>query len=160
MRLAALLLVAACSSPGSETGPRVITIDQDSTGLATELGGRVIEHQGDVAVVEIDAEKLEPLSAKMHDEFGRCGGFALHDSVADAEAFLVPQVAKPVKYTIDQPEIVKAVLGKLDESNILGTIRELSSMKTRYYKSKEGADASKWLADRWRSFSDRTDIKI
>ena len=26
-------------------------------------------------------------------------------------------------------------------------------MKTRYYRSKEGADASQWLADRWRSFS-------
>ncbi len=158
MRFAGLLVLAlGCST--AAPAKQIITIDRDAI---PEIGtqGRVIEKVGDVAIVEIDDSELEGLSERMHTAHARCGGFALHESVADAEAFLVPMAQKPIEYTIDKPETVKAVLGQLDDKRILATIRELSGMKNRYYRSESGAAASAWLRERWKSFTTRTDVTV
>jgi len=161
MRHAALLaLLVACSS--GNASPSIITIGGDGVGLAlaSPHGARVIERTGDVVVMEVDGRDLEGLSGRVHESLHRCGGFALHDSVAEAESFAAPTAEKQIDYTIDQPEAVRAALGRLDERNILATIRSLSGMKNRYYRSESGATASLWLRDRWRSFTRRTDVTV
>ncbi len=110
-------------------------------------------------VLELDETQLLALSEHMHDEFGRCGGFMLHESVDEA---LAPPTPLPsVDYTIDRADIVNAILPTLSDQHIVQTIRELSAMKNRYYRSESGAAASAWLAAKWRSFpTARTDITI
>lgn len=164
----ALLLAAAlagCSaSHGREdvaahVGERYITIGTDA--LPAIAGhGRFIESEGDHAVVAVDARDLETLSEEMHETFHRCGGFMVHDSLDDALSAQKDGPKKPIDYTLDRGAVVSAVLPKLQEQSILGTIRELSSMQNRYYQSTTGAAASTWLRDKWRSFSTRTDISF
>jgi len=120
-----------------------------------------------VAVLRIDDGGLEPLSAIMHERFHRCGGFLVHDSLADAHAALAAASApaaaalRPgLDYTLDRAAAVRAVLPALDAGRIRDTIRELSAMPNRYYQSPSGAAASIWLRDRWRSFTSRPDVTV
>jgi bacterial leucyl aminopeptidase len=55
---------------------------------------------------------------------------------------------------------VRAVLPTVEASRIHDTIRALSAMKNRYYRSESGAAASAWLRDRWRSLTTRTDVTV
>jgi len=155
------LLIAGCSgSPSGETGTRFITIGVDALPtLQAVTRAQIVEQDGEVAVVAIDAGDLETLSEKMHDAHHRCGGFILHDDVVDAHLFAHTSIKPaPFKYSIDRPEVVGQVLPLLSETNILGTITELQSMKNRYYRSASGAAASDWLRDRWKSFTHRADV--
>jgi leucyl aminopeptidase len=164
----ALLLVAAlagCTTAranediAAHVGERYITIGTDA--LPAIAGhSRLIETEGQYAVVAVDARDLETLSEEMHEVFHRCGGFMVHDSLDDALSVQKDGPKKPIEYTIDHGALVSAVLPKLQEQSILGTIRELSSMQNRYYQSATGAAASTWLRDKWRSFSTRTDISF
>ncbi len=160
--LLAFLLIAACGSPAGETGPRFISIGVDALPtLQAVTRAQIIEQDGEVAIAMIDAGDLEALSARMHGEHHRCGGFAVHEDVV--EAHLAAQQApkpRPIEYSLDRPEVVRTVLPLLSEVNILGTITELQSMKNRYYRSPSGAAASEWLRDRWKSFSRRADITV
>jgi bacterial leucyl aminopeptidase len=111
-----------------------------------------------VAVLAIDPGQLERLSEAMHAHHDRCGGFIVHDSLADALARPAP--GKPIDYTIDRGEVVRAVLPAVRQDEILATIRALASYKNRYYRSESGAAASAWLRDRWRGFTDRPDVTV
>jgi leucyl aminopeptidase len=49
----------------------------------------------------------------------------------------------------------------IQEDQIRGTIRELSSMQNRYYQSKHGAEASLWMQDKWKKLAgSRDDVTI
>ena len=155
--LLACLVVAGCSGNApdtGETGTRFITIGADALPtLRSVTNAQIIETDGAVVVAAVDARDLEALSARMHQEHHRCGGYALHDSVIEAHEFLQPvTMAVPIEYSIDRGEVVKAMLPKLSEGTILTTIGELQAMKNRYYRSASGAAASLWLQERWRSF--------
>jgi len=158
--------IAGCASRPADT-TRYISIDADAIETARTVaarhGARIEQVDGDanIAVIAIDAADLEPLSELMHQEHHRCGGFMLHESLEDAHAALLqPAFKDPIKYTLDRAALVQAVLPELDRTRILGTIRELSAMKNRYYRSDQGAAASLWLRDRWRSFSTRSDVTV
>src|SRR6185503_11140453 len=117
-----------------------------------------------VVVLRIDTRELEPLSEAMHLERHRCGGFMAHDSLSDAFGALAADAPPPprtaVDYTIDRGDVVRAVLPRIREDDILATIRSLSSRKNRYYLSESGAAVSSWLRDRWRGFTDRSDVTV
>jgi bacterial leucyl aminopeptidase len=168
MLRAALVAVgfALATSPAHAGEPRYISIGTDALGTVAATASQidVLAADRDIAVLEVDDDDLEDIARAMHEQHGRCGGFIVHDSLGDAHLALLRDPAKPVRppldYTLDRSEAVHAVLATLDRSALLGTIRELSAMPNRYYKSASGAAASTWLRDRWRSFSDRTDITI
>jgi leucyl aminopeptidase len=170
LALVVATLVAACSqsaAPPKETGRRYLTVDTDAVATVQAVSAAHDAHvelltaRDGVAMLAFDAEDLEELSHAMHEEHGRCGGFMLHETRADAEAALVaPPVRAPLEYTLDRaPQVARAVAG-VDSKRIRSTIGELSAMKNRYYLSESGAAASAWLRDRWRSFTTRTDVTI
>lgn len=166
--LAAMVAAAlGCARPDGdavERGTRVISVGADAAGnvLAVDKHSsmHVLETDGNVAILEFDARYFDELSEMMHEEHHRCGGFMVHDSVADARIAFAPPAERVVEYTIDRPEIVAAILPAIDRRRILATIGELSSRKNRYYQSESGAAASHWLRDRWKSFTTRADVTV
>jgi leucyl aminopeptidase len=157
-------LVLAGAMPAS-ADPVYISIGADGVRTAFEVASTdraqlsVQRMNTPIAVLQIDERELEPLSALMHERLHRCGGFLVHDSLAEALAEPAP-VRATVDYTLDRGDVVRAVLPAIREPEILSTIRALSSRKNRYYRSESGADVSKWLAHRWRGFSDRKDVDV
>lgn len=160
--LAASLLISGIAV--GEPSRQIISVGADALPTVTAFAGDhdapidLLEATDDRVVLSIDEAQLEALSEQMHEHHGRCGGFMLHESVDDALAPAAPP--KQVEYTIDRADIVNALLPRLSDVRILQTIRELSSMKNRYYRSESGAAASAWLARKWRGFTDRTDVTI
>ncbi|MCX5745717.1 MAG: M20/M25/M40 family metallo-hydrolase [Proteobacteria bacterium] len=160
MRRILLSLVALAACRGSEPTPRYLTVGTDVAAAAHLVTAET--HDG-VAIVEVAADTdLEAISAIAHDQFHRCGGFMVHDSLAEAHAALAPPVVRATPdYTLDRADVVRAVLPTLDRAQLLGTIRELSAMPTRYYRSEGGAAASTWLAARWqRLAAGRPDVTV
>ena len=162
------LAVVIAATPAAEACPihhldwKYITIGADAAPDALALDGsaRVVEVDGDVDIVAIPEHDLDALANVMHERFDRCGGFIVHDSLADARAAPPPRRPGP-GYTIDRGAIVTPALAVLDKTLILPTIRELSAMPTRRYDSPGGAEASRWLAERWRSFAaGRDDVTV
>ena len=157
-------LVLAGAMPAS-ADPVYISIGADGVRTAFEVASTdraqlsVQRMNTPIAVLQIDERELEPLSALMHERLHRCGGFLVHDSLAEALAEPAP-VRATVDYTIDRGDVVRAVLPAIREQDILSTIRALSSRKNRYYRSESGAAVSSWLRDRWRGFTDRSDVTV
>ena len=169
MRSAVLFvaLAAACGGNARAVETAYITIDADAVTTVKSLAAdhhaalEVIEVDGDVAIASVPTAELEELSERMHAEHQRCGGFMIHESLADAHAALRPAAARTaMDYTLDRGDNVRAVLPALSADSIHKTIGELSAMKNRYFRSESGAAASAWLAQRWRSFTARTDVTI
>ncbi len=170
--LVATLVGCAGPSPGAppgEVGPRLVSLGTDALDAAQGVAARrgapleVVESRGGVAVVAIDAADLGLLAEQIHAQNDRCGGFLVHDSLAEAHAALGDPVAdlRPgLPYTLDRAAAVRAVLPALDAARIRDTIRELSAMPNRYYQSPSGAAASIWLRDLWRSLAPRPDVTV
>jgi leucyl aminopeptidase len=167
--LAASLVLGMLSGIAvAEPTRRLISIGADALPAALALGSEqgptvelytIDEPEGDRVVLEVADDQLLELSEQMHEQFGRCGGYMVHESIDEALAPTAP--LRHVDYTIDRAEIVKTILPRLSDERILQTIRELSSMKNRYYRSESGAAASAWLAQKWRGFAtDRSDVTI
>lgn len=161
--LAAVLLAACASPPAPDARDEIyLSIGADAVPTARAVAATQgvqlahVESTGEVAVLSFPADDLDELSHAMHEQHGRCGGFMVHDSLAEART--APAAARPgPDYTLDRAPAVRAVLPALDASRILGTIQELSAMQNRYYQSETGAAASTWLRDRWRGFTLRPD---
>jgi leucyl aminopeptidase len=171
MRSAVLFVALAAASCSGTSNPPAetayITIDADAVTTVNTLAADqhvtldVLQIAGDVAIVAVPTSELEELSERMHAEHHRCGGFMLHDSLEDAHAALRPAAPRAaMDYTLDRGDNVRAVLPALSADAIHKTIGELSAMKNRYFRSESGAAASAWLAQRWRSFTARTDVTI
>ena len=160
-----LLVAAVLGACARGTETRYITIGTDAIAAVSALATAdhakfaVLEVGAESAIVAIDAGELDALSERMHAQFDRCGGFMLHDSLDDARA-VATRDRRPIDYTLDRGETVRTVLPALDQGRILATIGELSAMPNRYYQSTNGAAASAWLRDRWRSFSNRADVTV
>jgi leucyl aminopeptidase len=168
-----LIAVAACAGPepARDPGPggerHYVSIGVDALetagGVVASAGERlaVLDVGGGAAVIEVGDAELEALSERMHEQHDRCGGFMVHESLDEARAALqAPPDGRPIEYTLDQAAAVREVLPRLDEARILATIEELSAMNNRYYQSDSGAAASRWLRDRWRSFTTREDVTV
>ena len=156
-----LVLAALLASTPALADDVYISVGADAIGTLQKVAGhelRALEVAGDRAIVEIDEAHLDELSELMHAEHHRCGGFMVHESLAEARAAAEPE--RRITYSLDRGDVVRAVLPALDAKRIEQTIRELSAMKNRYYQSASGAAASIWLRDRWRSFTDRTDVTV
>lgn len=168
----AAILGCAGPAPAGDAGPRFVSLGTDALEAARSVAARrgaplqIFEASGGAAVVEIDGRDLGRLAEQIHRRNDRCGGFMVHDSLAEAHAALAdpgadPEALRPgLDYTLDRAAAVRAVLPALDRARIRDTIRELSAMPNRYYQSPSGAKASIWLRDRWRSLTSRPDVTV
>lgn len=168
-----LLLLAAtlagCSQPAAPADTHYISIGTDALptarAVAAAHGAQLasVETEGEVSVLAFPDDELDELAHLMHEQHDRCGGFIVHDSLDEARAALhvAQRDDRPqLDYTLDRAAAVHAVLPALDAARILGTIGELQAMKNRYYQSESGAAASRWLRDKWRSFTTRADVTV
>jgi leucyl aminopeptidase len=160
--LLAALSLWACGHP--ERSSRYVVIGTEAVDAARTLAAHdgstfeLLELRGDEAIARVEASELDALGQELHARFDRCGGFMVFDSLDDARARRPER--EPLDYTIDRGDVVRTVLPELDRERILATIGQLSAMPTRHYQSASGAAASVWLRDRWRHFSDRSDVTV
>jgi len=122
-----------------------------------------------VHLVQVDEETMLKLSAAIHKELKRCGGFIVHASEEEgrqalAKAGTVQPLALAVSrpsYAIDNQTTVNAILPTMQASNIAQTIIDMSNFANRYYRTTNGANASNWLAQKWTSMAaGRSDISV
>jgi leucyl aminopeptidase len=120
------------------------------------------------SVVKLNAKEIEQLSALIHNDLHRCGGFMQHDSLEEATTALTSQgdmhFAKRAlfaDYTIDQASTVTPMVAQVAEKSIRDMIIKLSDFNTRYYKSDTGVKSSEFIRDTWAALAKkRNDIKV
>ncbi|CDG84529.1 M20/M25/M40 family metallo-hydrolase [Janthinobacterium agaricidamnosum] len=119
-----------------------------------------------VHLVEVDDQQMRLLSAAIHQELKRCGGFMYHASESAGKQALTKAPASLAassrpSYAIDQQALVTPVLAQMQDSNIAQTIVDLSGFTNRYYNTSGGVNASNWLKQKWSTMaSGRSDISV
>nr|WP_152088273.1 M28 family metallopeptidase [Pseudoalteromonas sp. A25] len=120
-------------------------------------------------LMHINQGMVGELSAFMHDNYHRCGGFVAHSSYQEAQQYLaqLAEVDKGaitpllVDYTIDNPERVNSLLGYVFASNLTNTVNTLTGFHNRYYTQQTGVDAAQWIKGHWEQLSaSRSDITV
>jgi leucyl aminopeptidase len=118
-----------------------------------------------IVVAKVLSSQLPLISALMHDEFNRCGGFVFHSSENLAKEYVsqlqtVSSKAQ-IEYSIDNGQTVDELMAQLNGSEMIATVNSLSSYNNRFYTTQEGTDISVWLRDEWTSIaSTRDDISV
>ncbi|HEY0253562.1 MAG TPA: hypothetical protein VGC41_18645, partial [Kofleriaceae bacterium] len=102
------LVLAAVLGSSAFASPTVISVGRDAL---DELPDHVAIMAGDHAVLTVDDSELAALSERMHTDHHRCGGFMVHDSLA--EALAAPKPAPKIDYTLDHASDVNHVLPSL-----------------------------------------------
>ncbi|MCL2917150.1 M20/M25/M40 family metallo-hydrolase [Shewanella litorisediminis] len=103
-------------------------------------------------ITRLNEDKLLELSALMHKEHNRCGGFSVHATEADAlAASLVPvsQARFSFPGEPNQAARVADILPRLMASNIKDTVTSLEAFTNRYYTTSHGENAAHWVKDSW-----------
>jgi leucyl aminopeptidase len=123
--------------------------------------------QEKIHLVQVDESQLQNLSATLHKELHRCGGFAFHPTMADGQKALAPSAPSTLaavrpSYTLDNQTAVNAMLATMQATNIQQTITELSTnYANRYYTTTGGQNASNDLVTRWKNMAGgRTDVTV
>jgi leucyl aminopeptidase len=140
-------------------------------GVPTAAGSTVDRRAEAIHLVQVDEDELLRLSAAVHSELKRCGGFMFHPTQAEGLATLqrhagtaklaaVAALTRP-SYVIDQQTVVTPMLSQMQASNIGQTIVDLSAYVNRYYQTAGGVNSSDWLKQRWTTLAGgRTDITV
>jgi leucyl aminopeptidase len=174
LAVASLLTASGLVTPAARAAPAItdpgrayISIGADAVPTVFDVATAdhatlaMVMANDEVAVLGIDRGEIDHLAETMHARHDRCGGFMVHDSLVDALQAVQPAPPRaPLDYTLDRDDMVAAVLPAIRSDEILATIRALSSRKNRYYRSESGAAVSLWLRDRWRGFTDRSDVTV
>lgn len=151
-----------------KAAPQVIARESRSlTAQAATAGKAAAKEQ--VHLVEVNEEQMHKLSAAVHHELKRCGGFMMHRSEAEGLAVLSPPAQKamlaPVltrpSYAIDNQTLISPLVSQLQATNIGQTITDLSAFTNRYYTTTSGVSASDWLKNKWATMAaGRSDITV
>lgn len=148
-----------------------LTVDNDVLAKIRPKLNKSVEslysNQG-ATVVKLTPSEVEALSATIHNELHRCGGFMGHDSFEEAQLALSSQgeamFAKKAifsDYEIRFQSKVRPMVNMVKESSIRGMIENLTNFNTRYYKSETGVQSSEFIRDTWASLAKkRSDVKV
>lgn len=142
------------------------TVAADSKMLKTSK--TALAKQEKVHLVRVSEAMLPKLSATLHSQSHRCGGFVFHADEAAGRAALVTTQAAPTlaqvrpSYAIANQEFVNQVLPNMQDSNIAQTIVDLSTnFPNRYYTTSGGVNASNWLLNKWQGLiASRDDMSV
>jgi leucyl aminopeptidase len=166
-------LIALTLSAASFAAPKAqwLTVDNDVLAKIRPKLNKSVQTlftaQG-ASVVKLTQSEVEQMSATIHDELHRCGGFIAHESFEEAQNALSYQgdmyFAKGAifaDYTIDQSALVAPMVAQVEEPSIRGMIEKLAAFNTRYYKSETGIKSSEFIRDTWADLSKhRSDVKV
>ncbi|NUZ12223.1 M20/M25/M40 family metallo-hydrolase [Pseudoalteromonas sp. McH1-7] len=169
-----LLMSMACLSCVAIASEEIwITMDADSSQhfqVHNSIRGNHFEQlsiaNSDIKALKVPEHYHSELSAFMHDEYHRCGGFVAHDSLESAQSYLaqletIDPAATLVNYSIDNPERVNSLLSKVNTANLSATVSSLTSFYNRYYTSQSGIDAAQWVKQNWSDIAaSRSDITV
>ncbi|MBU2710069.1 M20/M25/M40 family metallo-hydrolase [Zooshikella harenae] len=106
-------------------------------------------------VAKVSKKKIDALSQFIHLRMKRCGGFIVHDDFEQALALVKQNENTPLNdfvepnYTIDQGEVVTALIPSVQEASLKETINSLSRFNNRYYQSDTGVEAANWIKSQW-----------
>lgn len=169
---AALILCAPLASAHAEPETLYLTVGADAAGaLAASLGPRaqlLADTNGAASAILVPADALEHATRFMHDQFGRCGGFFVHSSEADARAaleapiFRSPAARDPAHLFLDNPTVANVLVGAIKPEVIRSTIELLSTQfNNRYFRTPDGVRSALALQRRWREAAiGRDDIRV
>lgn len=161
------MAVTLAAGPAAAGDDVWITLGADAFASADSLfsgaeGGplpRLGEANG-VVLTRVPRSGLDALSARLHGDFRRCGGFVAHESLKEGLAELTRvslaslTVGGGAGFTIDQPEWVEQVAGAVQETQILNTMTTLStSFVNRYHAHPSGTAAVNWIRDLWLGYA-------
>ena len=112
----------------------------------------------ELVVSEADAARLPRISASVHRNEHRCGGYFAFDTLAQAEAFVredrsAQALAAAAAYSLDNRRTVDRWLPRVEEARIRATIAHLSSYRNRYYASATGKSSAEWIRDSWQALA-------
>jgi leucyl aminopeptidase len=120
-----------------------------------------------VHLLQVDDDAMQKLSAAVHSELKRCGGFMVHSSEADGRQALerksvatLATLTRPA-YVIDNQSTVQPILNLMQDTNIAQTIGDMANFVNRYYTTTGGTDASNWLKTKWAGMATgRSDMTV
>lgn len=166
----ALAEARSVSDPHARDGSVWITTGRDSLDLVRrvlvlEPPMRAIAGQPDLVALLVPRDALGTISEAEHALHHRCGGFVLHPSEQDAMDVRSGQGRvldkQAPSYTVDNAATVSALLSSLNETNVLATVRKLSSYESRFHTSATSGEAVAWLSETWRALAQsRADIEV
>jgi leucyl aminopeptidase len=112
----------------------------------------------ELVVAEAEAARLPQISASVHRNEHRCGGYFAFDTLAQAEAFVredrsAQALAAAAAYSLDNRRTVDRWLPRVEEARIRATIAHLSSYRNRYYASATGKSSAEWIRDSWQALA-------
>jgi bacterial leucyl aminopeptidase len=184
----ALLALALAVPAGAAQDEAWITIERTTAqralagfGAAGKPGALTIVDSGrpeslatgakdtDVVVARIAESDVAELSAIIHRELRRCGGFVWHATREEAEQTAArangpqpePAAGPREGYSIDKPGIVQTLLADMAEVNVRNTITALGAHFTRYHACASGTQSATWIRDRWQLYAqNRPDVTV
>jgi leucyl aminopeptidase len=167
-----IALIALMASAASFAAPtQWLTVDNDVFAKVQPKLNKSVQSlysaQG-ATVIKLSQDEIEQLSATIHDELHRCGGFMTHDSFEEARATLdqqgdtvFAQKAIFADYAIDQSAITTPAVAAVSETSIRDMIISLSNFNSRHYKSDTGVKSSEFIRDTWAALAKhRSDVKV
>lgn len=113
----------------------------------------------DLVVSELRLHQLDDLSAHVHQQEHRCGGYFAFPTRREAEAFIrADRSAAAARtafatYTLDNAALVQAWLPQVSEARIYATIDHLQSYQNRYYASATGRTSAEWIRSTWQALA-------
>lgn len=120
-----------------------------------------------LVVSEVREHRISDITQAVHDNENRCGGFFAFATRAEAIAFVRNDQSRLAEkrlplapYGIENASTVREWLPQVQETNILGTISQLStSFQNRYFTTAQGRNAAIWIRDTWLALANgRSDV--
>ncbi len=173
--VAVVVVCCLCSAAAAQEKTAWVTMGEDVYDRLAQTTGVISStfplesfgSQAGVVITRLPERDLHALSEYIHRTTNRCGGFIIHDSLAEAEVALEAASSYgfaplPSSFEIDQQTQVQQLLPLLDKANILSTIQHLSTQyNNRYYLNTSGQQSALWIRDLWQGYATgRSDITV
>lgn len=150
------LCMLASMSIAASTSPVIITTGTD---IAEQIesfapGSKVLGKYETTAIIETRENALAEIAKRAHEK-GKCGGFFIHDTIADARNSISNSTkeTKSRNYVVRDLGIVKDAIAKVSPKNIESFIRRLSTFHNRFYTSESGVKAAHMIRDEWNKYA-------
>ena len=174
----ALALLGRVVAPTAVAREVWITVDRDVLSAferggeaweSTALGADVDLARPQVVAVGLAANRIDDLSAFVHERYHRCGGFMAHGSREEAQATAsraqfqeaMESLPPPVSYTIDNTLVAKTLVRDIQELNIRNTINALAAFQNRRHNCATGQQSALSIRDQWMTYAaGRPDVSV